>query len=61
MKYNLCKTEWEILKELRDGTLKWGAAVGACWPNLVAHGYVQPNFGNITKEGIKALKEREDD
>lgn len=24
MKHPMCETEWEILKELNDGTLKWG-------------------------------------
>ena len=58
MMHPLCETEWGILQELNDGTLKWGAAVGACWKNLVSHGYVQPNFGDITEKGKAALIER---
>ncbi len=56
--FDLCDTEWEILNELDRGTLKWGAAVGACWKNLVRHGYVFPNFGGITESGRKAVRER---
>lgn len=59
MRQPLCDTEWEILTELRDGTLKWGAAVGACWKNLVAHGYTERDFGGITDKGKEALMERE--
>jgi len=55
----MTETHWKILRELRDGTLTWGAAVGMCWPELVKAGYVELNFGNITPAGIKALKERE--
>jgi hypothetical protein len=51
-------THWRILAQLDAGTLEWGAAVGACWPDLVAHGYVVPHFGWITQKGKDALKER---
>ena len=48
-------THWKILRDLASGTLQWGAAVGACWPDLVRAGYVQPNFGGITEAGKLAL------
>jgi hypothetical protein len=51
-------THWRILAQLNAGTLEWGAAVGACWPVLVANGYVVPHFGWITQKGKDALKER---
>lgn len=56
----LCETEWKILTELRDGNLLWGAAVGAVWRNLVAHGYAQPNFGDITEAGREAVDKMEE-
>jgi hypothetical protein len=49
-------THWEILAELDEGKLKWGAAVGACWKALVANGFAEPSFGGITQKGKKALK-----
>jgi len=57
----MTETEWNILRDLRDGKLKWGAAVGATWGNLVAHDYVQPNFGGITAKGKAALEEQTDE
>lgn len=53
----MCKTEWEILDELDRGVLKWGAAVGAVWKNLTAHGYTKPNFGGITEAGRAAVRD----
>lgn len=54
----MCETEWTMLKELVDGTLIWGAAVAACWPNLVANGYVMRNFGPVTEKGREAVAGR---
>ncbi len=52
-------THWRILAQLDAGTLEWGAAVGECWPDLVAHGYVVPFVRlGITQKGKDALKER---
>ncbi len=53
----MTKTAWEILEELEQGSLTWGAAVGAVWPELVRRGYVEPNFGDITEAGRQALQE----
>jgi hypothetical protein len=55
----MSETDWDILRKLHEGTLQWGAAVGACWPTLVSNGYVQPNFGDITPLGIKALQKKD--
>lgn len=54
----LTETEWNILNRLEQDQLEWGAAVSAVWPNLVAHGYVKPNFGPITQSGIAAVQAR---
>jgi hypothetical protein len=53
---NITPTGLRILRELDAGTLKWGAAVGACWPSLVRAGYVEPNFGKITELGREAAR-----
>ena len=54
--HDMTPTHWNILRELDAGTLTWGAAVGACWPDLVRAGYVEPNFGKITDAGREAVK-----
>jgi len=47
----LSPTAIEILRELHAGKLRWGSAVGACWPELARHGLVFPRFGGITQKG----------
>ena len=55
--YPLTQTEWEILDQLERDCLRWSPSVGGYWKNLVNHGYVKPNFGNITEHGRTALQE----
>ena len=52
----MTQTHWNIMQALADGSLTWGAAVGECWPDLQARGYVEPNWGEITDKGRAALK-----
>lgn len=59
MSEDMTETHWEILARASDGTLQWGAAVGACWSLLVRKGYVQPGFGQITSKGRETLAARE--
>jgi hypothetical protein len=56
---DMTETHWNILRELADGTLEWGAAVGAAWPDLHRAGLVNRNFGRITEAGMAALRDRE--
>jgi hypothetical protein len=56
---DMIDTDWCVLTELRDGTLQWGAAVGACWPLLQRARYVEPHFGGITEAGRAALAAQE--
>ena len=49
MIWPMCDTEWDILTELNAGTLKGG---------LVAHGYVERDFGGITEKGKAAVENR---
>ncbi len=58
MTWPMSPTEWDILDELERDVLKWGAAVGASWKNMVRHGYVEPNFGDITPKGREAAIEK---
>lgn len=55
---DLTPADWDILTELCHGTLTRGAAVGVCWPLLAREKLVQPNFGDITELGRRAVENR---